>query len=89
MRLAVICENNPMNSERDRCPLILLDTAIIMRLEVNGIVVLIDWIRFKVEPGRIDMSSEDIEAFSRALLSDNGSSKALALNALVNLVACF
>ena len=65
MSLAVIRENNAVNGERDRGPLILIDTAIIVCLEVNGIVVLIDGIGLKIESGRIDVGTEDVKSFSR------------------------
>ena len=89
MSLTVIGEYNTVYAQRDRRPLILLDSAIIMGLEVNGIVILIDRIGLKVESGRIDMCSKDIKSFNGTLLADNSSGKALALNALVNLVTGF
>ena len=84
--LAVIGENNSVNCKRDRGPLIFLDAAVVMCLEVNGIVILIYRIRLKVKSGRINMGTKDVESFSGSLLADNGSCKALALDTLVNLV---
>ena len=42
MSLAVVCKYNAVYSKRNSCPLVLLDTAIVVCLEVNSIVILID-----------------------------------------------
>ena len=87
--LYTVCRvNNTVNGKRDRSPLILLDTAVIVSLKVYCLIVLIDGIRLKIEPGLIDMSTEDIEAFAYILLTDNGHDQALILDARINLIAC-
>ena len=57
-----------------------------MRLEIYGVVILIDGIGLEIEPWRIDMGTEDIKALSRTLLTDYSGCKALALDALIDLV---
>ena len=84
---AVVGEYNAVNSQRYSGPLILLDTAVVMRLEINGIVILINRIGLEIEPRRIDVGTKDVESFSRSLLSDYGSGKALALDALIDFVS--
>ena len=51
VHFTVIGKDNTVNTQRDRCPLIFLESAVIVGLEINGIAVLINGIGLKVESG--------------------------------------
>ena len=68
--LPALFDNNAVNSQRERHILILLDSPVIMRIEVAETTFLIDGILLDIQPGGVNVGAQDIDALLKGLFSD-------------------
>ena len=87
---AVGLDHDSIDGKRACNPLILLDSTIIVRIQVynSGFVelVFIDGILLGVESGRIDVSSQDVHTLADFITADVEQNQALAHLVVVDLV---
>ena len=67
---AVFFYDNSMDSERNRHPLVFLDTTVIMGIQIGKTAILIKRILFYVKARGINVRPQNIHAFRHRLLSD-------------------
>src|SRR5699024_10451604 len=67
---AILHSHYPMYRQRQRYPLIFLDTAVIVCIEVGQLVTLIERILFHVYPRGIYMSTKDIHPLLQRTAAD-------------------
>ena len=84
---AVLPADDAVNGKGNAGPLVLLDAAVVVGLEVGNLGILIQGIGLQVHPGRIHMGRADIGALGQGLGADDGNQKALAPVVQKNLVA--
>ena len=58
---AVLADNRPVQRERQREPLVLLDSAVHVAVEVDAPALLVERFRLKIEPRRVRMAADDLE----------------------------
>ena len=84
---AVTQNDYAVERHRNRCPLIFLDSAVVVGLEKSNLVCFIERVRLKVKPGRINMSRCDSYTLADAFFADNGKDNRFFTVEIVNLVA--
>ena len=67
---AVLLCNNAVHCKGHCNPLILFDTAVVMRVEICKIGVLIEGILLKVNAGGVNMSADDVQTLENGLFAD-------------------
>ena len=67
---AVFLDDNTVQGERYRHPLVLLDAAVVMRIKVRQPAVLIERILLHIKAARVDVRAEDIHAVFHRLCAD-------------------
>ena len=77
-----------MQRKRNRCPLILLDAAVIMGLEHCQLVILIQGILLHVQTGRVNMRSAQTHALCDRCSTDHSGNDRLATVVYIDLVPC-
>ena len=86
---AVLLCHNAMNRKRDCHPLILLDTAVIMCIQVSHLRVLIHRILLQVKTRRINVGAKNAHTIFQRLLSDLEQHQHLLHAAGINLITRF
>ena len=84
---AVLLRHDAVDGQRGRRPLILLDAAVVMRLEIGHARILIQGIRLQVQTRGIDVGRADVRALVQALAADDGENHALVVVVAVDAVA--
>ena len=84
---AVLAAHNAMDGQRHAGPLILLDAAIVVGLEVGNFAVLIQGLGLHVHAGGVHMGSADVGTLGKRLLANHGNHKALAAVVQIDLIA--
>ena len=84
--LTVLAVYNTVNSQGNGGPLILLDTAVVMGLQIGDLRILIQGIGLHIHTGGVHMRSADISAICQTLAADNGQQNALVPVVVVDLV---
>ena len=69
-RCAVLLDDDTVQGERYRHPLVLLDAAVVMRIKVRQPAVLIERILLHIKAACVDVRTEDIHAVLHRLCSD-------------------
>ena len=77
-RAAVLKRDGTVQLQRDRDPLVLLDAAVIVRLEIRQLRILIHRRLLEVEARRVDVCARDHAAAVERLLPEHGQHKRLA-----------
>ena len=77
-RAAVLKRDGTVQLQRDRDPLVLLDAAVIVRLEIRQLRILIHRRLLEVEARRVDVRARDHAAAVERLLPEHGQHKRLA-----------
>ena len=85
----VFFDHDAVDSHRNGHPLVLLDAAVIMGVEVAEAVALIERILLDVDAGRIDMGAQNIHAAFDRLLTDMVEDQGLAVVLGVDLISRF
>ncbi len=67
---AVLLRHDAVHRQRQRNPLVLLDAAVIMRIEVGEAAVLIERVLLDIEAAGINMRPEDVHALGEWLVAD-------------------
>ena len=67
---AVLLDDDAVQCERQRDPLVLLDAAVVMRVEVGEAAVLVERVLLDIESARVDVRAEDGQALFQRLLAD-------------------
>ena len=83
----VLLEDHSMDGKRECQPLVLLDAAIVMGVQVDHLVLLINRVGLGVQPGRIDMGAKDAHAFLNRFPADPVQGDALSHLVAIDLVA--
>ena len=86
-RLAVLAGDHSVELQGDREPLVFLDAAVVMGLQIGQLAVLIERQLLEVQAGGVHMGRGDVGALGEGLLSDHGQHQRLAAHALIYLVA--
>ena len=86
---SVLLDDDAVDGQRDRDPLVLLDAAVIVRIEVAEPVALIERILLDVDARRIDVGAQNVHALFDRLLPDVVEHQRLAVVLGVDLIACF
>ena len=84
---AVLLADHTVDGQGHAGPLVLLDAAIVVGLEVGDFGILIHGLGLQIHPGGIHVGSADVGTLSQALGTHHGDHKALATVVHVNLVA--
>ena len=84
---AVLLGHDAVKSQGRRRPLVLLDAAVIVGLEVGHFAVLIEGIGLQVQTGGVDVGGADVSALVQRLRADDGEDHAFAVAVAVDLVA--
>ena len=77
-RAAVLERDGTVQLQRDRDPLVLLDAAVIVRLEIRQLRILIHRRLLEVEARRVDVCARDHTAVIERLLTEHGQHERLA-----------
>ena len=77
-RAAVLERDGAVQLQRDRDPLVLLDAAVIVRLEIRQLRILIHWRLLEIEARRVDVRARDHTAVIERLLTEHGQHERLA-----------
>ena len=85
---AVLLGHDPVQRKRQGHPLILLDAAVIVRLEESDSFRLIKRVRPDIKPGAVDVSRCDEKSIIQRFLSHDCRNEALVLVEPVDPVAC-
>ena len=75
--LAALLDDNAVQRQRNRNPLILLDAAVVMRIQIRQILILIQRVLLHVDARRVDVRAEDIHARVQRLLAQHEEHEAL------------
>ncbi len=88
---AVLAVHHAVDGQGDGGPLILLNAAVVMGLEVGDLRLLIERIGLDIQPGRVHMGGADVGALAQRLSADDGQGDGLIPVIVVDLVAglCF
>ena len=84
---AVRPENNTVKRQRNSGPLILFNSAIVVRLEKTKLVRLINGVLLKVEPRAVNVSGRDLYALLKRFCSEYAENNALVTVVVIYLVA--
>ena len=84
---AVLLHDNAMQRQRNGDPLIVLDAAVIMRVQIRQTAVLIQRILLYVHARRIDVRAQNVDALFHGRLADDEEHDALAHPVGIHLVA--
>ena len=84
---AVSLDDNAMQRERNGRPLVLLDAAVVVGLEVSYLVLFVERVLLHVEARGVDMSRNQVHAVLNGLLADNSQDNGLLAVEVENLVA--
>ena len=76
-----------MQGQRDGRPLVLLDTAVVVGIEIGHVAVLIDRVGLEIETGAVDVGGGDGHAVGDGTGTDDGEQQRLAAVVGVHLVA--
>ena len=68
--LAVALEDNAIDGQRKRVPLVFLDAAVVVRVDVGDGIILADGVRLGVKARRVDMGTDHDETFLQGLLAN-------------------
>ena len=68
---AVFLYDNPVQGQRKRHPLVLLDAAVVMGIQEHQVRVLIQRILLHIQTGRVNMGAQNIHACFQRFLSDD------------------
>ena len=69
---AVFQDNAAVHGERDGCPLVLLNAAVIVRFEKRKVILLVQRMWFEVEARGVDVGSGNADAVFASLFADDG-----------------
>ena len=83
--LSVRCVDDTSDGERDGGPLVLLDAAVVVRLEERHVRILEQRVRLEVEPGAVDVGYGDAHTLGDGLLALGAHHDRLAAVDLVEL----
>ena len=84
---AVLLGDDAVHRERQRDPLVLLDAAVVVRVEVQQLVALEQRVLLQVEARRVDVRAQDVEAAHQRISADVREDDGLAVRLRVHLVA--
>ena len=84
---AVLLDNNAVERQRQRHPLVLLDAAVVVRVEVRKVLILIQRILLDVNAGRVDVRAQNVHAALHRLLTDDEEHDILVHPRTINAVA--
>ena len=84
---AVLFGHDAVKGQGRRRPLVLLDAAVVVGLEVGHFAVLIERIGLQIQAGRVDVGGADVGALVQRLRADDGEDHAFAVAVAVDLVA--
>ena len=84
---AVLPVHNTVKGQGHGGPLILLDAAVVVGLEVGDLGILIQGIGLQVHPGRVHMGGADVGTLGKALFAHDGQDDALFTVDIINLIA--
>ena len=79
--------DDAMDGQRERDPLVLLDAAIVMRVEQGYVGVLVERVLLGVETRRVDVGAQDVEAVLERVGAEHRQDEGLAMGLGVDLVA--
>ena len=79
--------NHTVNGQGQGHPLIFLDTAIVMGIQIGQITFLIERILLYIQPGRIQMGTQDIHTLFQRILADVEQSNRLSHIVGIDLVS--
>ena len=85
--LARLERDDAVDSQRERDPLVLLDAAVIVRVEQSDIRVLVERVLLGVEARRVDVGAQDVEAVLERVGTEHRQDEGLAVGLGVDLVA--
>ena len=89
-RGSVLADHRSVKRERHRKPLILLDSAVDMAVEINKPALLVERFRLEIEPRRIGMTAYDLKpGLGDPLSADDGRHDRTAFITAINLVTRF
>ena len=86
---AVALDDDAVEGQRDGGPLVLLDTAVVVGLEEREFLLLIERVRFEVEPRGVDVGRGDAQALGERLFAEHRQDDALVPVDAVDAVAGF
>ena len=86
---AVSTDNYAVKCKRDSAPLILLDSAVVMGLEVSGLLVFKERVLLHIKTGRVNVSGCNMNALFHRLPAYDRKDNCLASVVVINLVAGF
>ena len=84
---AVLLGHDAVQRQRRGRPLVFLDAAVVMRLEIGQLAVLIEGVRLEIEARGVDVRGADVRAVVERLGADDGEDHALAAVVAVDAVA--
>ena len=84
---AVSFGHHAMQGQRQRYPLVVLDAAIVMRVEEGKAVALVHGVLLQVETGAVDVGAQDVQALLQRLGADVRKDERLAVHASPHLIA--
>ena len=62
---AVLLGDDAVHSERERNPLVVLDTAVVVRVEKREAVALVERVLLQVEAGAVDVRAQDVHTLAQ------------------------
>ena len=68
--LPALFDDDAVNSQRDRGKLVFFDPSVVVGVQIGDAAVLIERILFDVEPGGIDMRTQNVHAAFKGLCAD-------------------
>ena len=83
---AVLAVHHTVQSQGDGGPLVLLDAAVVVGLEVGDFAVLVQGIGLNVHPGRVHMGGADVDALGKRLGANHCQSDGFIPVVIVDLV---
>ena len=86
---AVALDDDTVEGQRDGGPLVLLDAAVVVGLEEREFLLLIERVRFEVEPRGVDVGRGDVQALGEGLFAEHRQDDALVPVDAVDAVAGF
>ena len=88
LNAAVFFRDNAVNGERKRDPLVLLDAAVVMRVEQRQIARLIERVLLDVQTRAVDVRAQNVQTVLHGAAADVRQDDGLAVQFGVYLVAC-